>query len=144
MHACSTNHVANRWSLFPASPDIASLKRCLIARAHSGISDENEKPLPFPTCITARLRPGQSERLVEKLLAICAHGAHLLPGTAVRSIGRDPRCPDEAQVVLIWRAALMAPKEEREAALAALRVDLAEIVVWETARSVEGQVIIHA
>jgi len=98
----------------------------------------------YLTSITARLRPGQGERLVEKLLAIRAHGAHLLPGTAARYIAHDPRCPDEVQIILVWRAALLPPDDEREAALAALRTDLTEVIAWETAQSKESQVVIHA
>ncbi len=103
-----------------------------------------EKNLPFLTCITVRLRPGQGARLVEKLLEIRAAGKHLLPGTVARYIVRSRDCPDEVQIILVWRAAVMPPDEVREAALAALRNDLAEIVAWETARSTESQVIIHA
>jgi excisionase family DNA binding protein len=103
-----------------------------------------ENNLQYLTIITAQLHPGQRERLVEKLLEIRTAGKHLLPGTAARYIVRSRECPDEVQIVLVWRSAIMPPAEEREAALAALRDDLAEIVAWETALYKESQVVIHA
>jgi hypothetical protein len=36
------------------------------------------------------------------------------------------------------------PPEERKAALAALRADLAPILEWETASLTEGQVLLYA
>lgn len=103
-----------------------------------------EHNLQYLTIITAQLRPGQGERLVEKLLEIRTAGKHLLPGTAARYIVRSQGCPDEVQIVLVWRSAIMPPDEERESALAALRADLAEIVAWETALYKESQVVMHA
>ena len=103
-----------------------------------------EENLQYLTIISVQLRSGQRERLREKLLSIHAAGKHLLPGTVARYIVRSRDCPDEVQIILVWRAAVMPPDEVREAALAALRNDLAEIVAWETARSTESQVIIHA
>ena len=103
-----------------------------------------EHNLQYFTTITVQLRQGQSERLEQKLHEIRATGKHLLPGTSARYIVRDQESPDEVQILLVWRAALMPPAEEREAALAALRADLAEILAWETAVYKESQVVLHA
>ena len=103
-----------------------------------------EENLLYLTIMTVQLRPGQRERLRGKLLSIHALGKHLLPGTAARYIGYNCQCPDELQIVLVWRAAILPSEEERRAALTALRDDLAECVAWETAISQESQVIIHA
>jgi excisionase family DNA binding protein len=103
-----------------------------------------EENLLYLTIMTVQLRPGQRKRLREKLLSIHALGKHLLPGTAARYIGYNRQCPDELQIVLVWRAAILPSEEERRAALIALRDDLAECVTWETAISQESQVIIHA
>lgn len=103
-----------------------------------------ENNLQYLTSITARLRPGQGKRLKEKLLEIRTEGRHLLPGTAARYIVCSRDCPDEVQIMLIWRSAIMPPERERETALAALREDLAEVVAWETALYKESQVVMHA
>lgn len=103
-----------------------------------------ENNVQYLTSITARLRPGQGKRLTEKLLEIRTQGRHLLPGTAARYIVRGHDCPDEVQIMLVWRSAIMPPEKERETALAALREDLAEIVAWESALYKESQVVMHA
>jgi excisionase family DNA binding protein len=103
-----------------------------------------EHNLQYLTSITVRLRPGQGGRLTEKLLEIRTEGRHLLPGTAARYIVRSRDCPDEVQIVLVWRGAIMPAEEERETALAALRDDLAEVIAWETAFYKESQVVMHA
>ena len=103
-----------------------------------------EQNLQYLTTITVPLRRGQSERLEQKLCEMRATGTHLLPGTSARYIVRSQENPEEVQIVLVWRAALMPPAEEREAALAALRADLSEVLAWETAVYTEGQVVLHA
>lgn len=94
--------------------------------------------------ITVCLRPGQDERLGATLREIRATGQHQLPGTTARYLTRSREHPDQVQLLLIWREAILPPKEEREMALAALRAELADIVRWETALYREGQIILHA
>ena len=89
------------------------------------------------------MRPGQGERLDAKLEEIRAAETHLLPGTVARYIARNRGRPDDVQIVLVWRSTVMPPEAEREAALQALRDDLAEIIDWESAWSEEGQVLMH-
>jgi excisionase family DNA binding protein len=100
--------------------------------------------LQYLTTISVRIRQGQSGQLDRKLAEIRLAGKHLLPGTAARYIARSQNSPDDVQIVLIWRSAVMPPAEEREAALATLRADLADILDWETAIHKEGQVMMHA
>lgn len=100
--------------------------------------------LQYLTSITVHVRPGQSERLDQKLNEIRIAGKHLQPGTAARYIARNQHSPSEVQIVLVWRRAVMPPKEERESAFAALCSELAEILDWETAVYKEGQVLMHA
>jgi hypothetical protein len=69
---------------------------------------------------------------------------HLLHGTVDRYITRIEHDPQLVQIVLVWRAQVMPPEEEREVALAALCADLAEVLIWETACRQEGRVILHA
>lgn len=100
--------------------------------------------LQYLTCITVRVRTGQSERLEQKLMEIRLRGKHLLPGTVARYIVRNSLNPDDVQIVLVWRRIVMPPEEERQAAIADLCTDLAEILDWQTALYSEGQVVMNA
>jgi len=95
------------------------------------------------THIAVRIRPGQGDRLASKLEEIRTGGRHLLPGTIARYIARGEQRPDEVQIMLVWRNTVMPSDEEREAALAALRVELADILDWEHAVSEHGRVMMH-
>lgn len=103
-----------------------------------------EQNLQYLSIITVQLHPGREKQLLEKLQEIRVEGRHLLQGTAARYIVRSRTCPDEVQILLIWRSAIMPPQREREVALTALRNDLAEVVVWETAHYEECQVVLRA
>ncbi len=99
--------------------------------------------LQYLTHITVSIRPGQEDKLAQKLEEIRADEKHLLPGTVARYIARNEEKPEDVQIVLIWRSTVMPPKEEREAALAALRSELAEILDWESAWSESGKILMH-
>jgi len=103
-----------------------------------------EQNLQYLSSITLQLRPGKGKRLMEKIQEMRVEGRHLLQGTAARYIVRSQASPDEVQILLVWRSAIMPPQREREAALVALRKDLSEVVAWETARYEESQVVLHA
>lgn len=99
--------------------------------------------LQYTTIIFANLRKGSEEKLAAKLEEIRAGKRHALPGTVARYIARNTEKPNEIHIVLVWRSTVMPSEVEREAALAALRAELAEIVDWETAWSEQGQVLMH-
>ena len=99
--------------------------------------------LLFLTQIIVPLRPGQHDRFDKKLKEIHADEKHLLPGTVARYIARSEAKPDDIQIVLVWRSTVMPPAAEREAALAALREELAEIVDWDSSWSEYGRVLMH-
>jgi excisionase family DNA binding protein len=99
--------------------------------------------LQYTTVIFANLRAGSEAKLAAKLAEIRAGKKHLLPGTVARYIARNAEKPNEIHILLIWRSTVMPAEAEREAALAALRADLAEVVDWETAWSEQGQVLMH-
>ncbi|HEX7734609.1 MAG TPA: hypothetical protein VF458_07095, partial [Ktedonobacteraceae bacterium] len=61
-----------------------------------------------------------------------------------RYILRSQYDPDEITIILVWRSAIMPPAEDREASLAALYADLADVLNWETASLKEGRVLMHA
>lgn len=101
------------------------------------------KNIQYLTVIFVRLLKGQSEEFERRLAEIRSHEKHLLPGTVARYIARGRGKPEDIQIVLIWRSTVMPPDEEREAALAALRSDLAGVLDWETAWLEESQVVLH-
>src|SRR5579883_951797 len=102
-----------------------------------------DKNIQYLTIIFARIRDGQGERFDAKLEEIRAEEKHLLPGTVARYIARSEEKPEDVQMVLVWRSTVMPPASEREAALAALQAELAEILDWENAWSEYGRVLMH-
>lgn len=96
------------------------------------------------TRITVRLLPGSEARLRDKLDEMQAERKHCFPGTSARYIAQDQAHPEEVEITLVWRGAVKPSESEREAALDALRVELAEIMEWQTAQVKEGQVLLHA
>lgn len=93
--------------------------------------------------ITVLVRSETSHLLEQRLIEIRSGHKHLIPGTVARYIARNKSNADEVQMVLVWRKLVMPPEHEREAALNELRVDLADILDWETASYMEGQVILN-
>jgi excisionase family DNA binding protein len=98
----------------------------------------------YLTTMMVQVRQGQNENLERKLDEFRIDHKHPLPGTVNRYITRLKHDPQLVQIVLIWRAQVMPPEEEREAALAALWADLAGVLMWETVCCLEGQVVLHA
>lgn len=66
-----------------------------------------------------------------------------MPGTVARYIVRNIADPARVQLVLLWRYKTMPSEREREAALEALRADLADLLDWESASYLEGQVLLN-
>lgn len=96
------------------------------------------------TTIVARVRPGQGKILEEKTAEWRRERKHALEGTSARYVVRDQANPEEIDIVLIWRKLAMPALACREAALAALKEDLAEVLEWEEAIVKEGMVLLHA
>jgi excisionase family DNA binding protein len=100
--------------------------------------------LQFLTTINVQVREDQGEKLEARMEAIRASGQHRISGTVARYIVRNHANPDHVQIVLVWRKLVMPPDEEREAAIAALRIELNDILAWETAAYHEGCVLLSA
>ncbi len=98
----------------------------------------------YMTTVTVRVRPGQGEALESRLMEIHGSAAHGFFGTSARYVVRNLGDPAEIDLVLVWRGAVMPARECREAALAALAADLAEVLAWETAVMKEGQALLYA
>lgn len=94
------------------------------------------------TRIPARIRPGLAERFDQKLEEMRMHGKHLVPGTVARYFVRDLGDPDDVDIVLVWRSTVMPPEKERQAALSALRAELADVLNWDDVQR-EGEVMMH-
>lgn len=104
-------------------------------------SEHNEQVL---TLISTRLYPGQEEQLASRLDAMRRHNSHCVSGTAARHLVRNKDDSQDITLVLVWRMEVMPNAEEREAALAALRAYLADVLDWDTARMKEGCALLHA
>ena len=101
------------------------------------------KNIQYLTIISTYIKSGQQDRFEKKLRDIHGTGKHLIPGTVARYIARGEEKPDDVQIVLVWRSTVMPGKEEREAALRALREEFAEILDWDTARSEYSRVVMN-
>ncbi|SRR5258707_563788 len=98
----------------------------------------------YVTMITVRVRVGASEALEDRLVEIQGSSAHRFFGTSARYVVQNQRDPDEIDLVLVWRSAVMPDLACREAAVAALAADLVDVLEWETAVVKEGQTLLHA
>ena len=96
------------------------------------------------TTITVQILPGQNERLESRLNEIRQQGTHAFPGTARRYITRSLLDPNRVQVLLIWRGTVLPTEEERGAALAAFRAELADLLDWQTACTRESRLLLLA
>lgn len=101
------------------------------------------KNIQYLMNLSAHIKPGQQENFSKKLKEIQRGKKHLLPGTVARYVALGEENPDTVQVVLIWRSTVMPAKEEREAALNALREDFAGIVDWTVVRNEYNQVVMN-
>lgn len=127
--------------------DVLNYRRRPPGRLRTRTPVWHEPPVMNPaslTSITVGIRPGREQKFLQKMQEIRLCNKHLLCGTTARYIMHNMDKGNEVQIVLIWRAVSMPPEEERQAALAALFDDLAEVLDWQTAIFAEGVVVIHA
>jgi hypothetical protein len=94
--------------------------------------------------IRTRVRECARERLEQRLEEIRAAKKHHLVGTVARLILRSQDDPTAIQILLVWRQLVMPSEEERQAAIATLCDDLADLLDWEHAIWSEGQVLLYA
>ena len=127
--------------------DVLNYRRRAPGRLRTRVPTWHEPPVMNPaslSSITVRIRPGQEQHFLRKVREIRLGNKHLLCGTTARYIMHNMDRGNEVQIVLIWRGASMPAEEERQAALAALFADLAEVLDWQTALFAEGVVLLHA
>lgn len=97
----------------------------------------------FITSVTVQMRTGQRQALVEKLEEIRQNSRHVFPGTVIRLVVESETIPDQVEISLIWRQAVIPGIAEREQALEDLRQELANVLDWDTARYNNGKVLMH-
>lgn len=96
------------------------------------------------TSVEADLLEGITEKaFLQALEKVKSSGEYLFEGTIARYVFSDRETPRRVQFLLIWRATVMPPDDEIERALAALRVPLAHVLAWETARNSTQRIWMH-
>ena len=95
------------------------------------------------TVITVQVRPGQQQRLVEKLQAIHEADQYTFPGTIARYILRGDEQLNSVYILLIWKSTEMPDEETRQQHLVAFQTELADVLDWETAQIETNEAIIH-
>lgn len=103
-----------------------------------------ERNLQYLWIITACFKQGQREHLAQRLAEIRVDKRHLLPGTVARYVVQDETNPELVRCVLVWRQTATPPEAERDAAIAAWKADLADLIAWETACTTRGLVVMNA
>lgn len=130
-----------------SAQSVAALKRRAPGRVRTTIPRWRAAPQANQCTllhISVRLRPGQEECFHHHLQQMRQANTHCLPGTMARYIVRNQSDPDEVDIVLLWRAAIAPPEQQREQALAALAAEFANVFDWNQARRKEGEVVLHA
>jgi excisionase family DNA binding protein len=97
----------------------------------------------FIASVAVQIRDGQQQALMEKLEEIRQNSKHIFPGTVMRLIVESETIPDQVEISLIWRQAVMPSNTEREQALEDFRQELADVLDWNTAQYNNGRVLMH-
>lgn len=105
-------------------------------------------PAPLPeaqalTSLSVQLRTGQEHALEIWLRQVEQENRHPFPGTVARLIACGQTDPTRVQILLLWEKEEQLSSPECQAALAALRADLASLVNWQTERSDDLTIVLH-
>ncbi len=95
------------------------------------------------TDILVQILPGQQERLVEKLKAICKGQRHTFPGTIERYIFKDDTVRATVSIWLIWKDTEMPDESIRKRDFASFKEELSDVLNWETAQISTKEGIIY-
>src|SRR2546430_7836945 len=82
--------------------------------------------------IRVRLRPGQQERLIEKLKTILEAQRYLFPGTMQRYVFEEDAEPKYIIITLIWKDTEMPDESVIQQDLQPLQTELADVLDWDT------------
>lgn len=103
----------------------------------------NSRSTIIATDIYVQLRPGQQEKLVEKLKAIQRADLHTFPGTIARYVVKGDPELSTVHFFLVWKDVEVPIEVTHQRDLAAFQEELADVLVWETAQYNTAEVIIH-
>ncbi len=95
------------------------------------------------TDIYVQLRPGQQERLVEKLKAIQMADRHTFPGTIARYVVKGDAELMTIHIFFVWKDIEIPLEVTNHRDLVAFKEELADVLDWETAQYKTNEVIIH-
>jgi excisionase family DNA binding protein len=88
----------------------------------------------FGTEICVQVRPGQQERLIEKLMAIYKGQRHTFPGTIQRYIFKGNEALTNLVVWLVWKDTETPNEAIREKNLLEFQAELDDVLDWSTAQ----------
>lgn len=117
-----TGRPRKRAPLWRASPDMGSLT---------------------VTYIQVQIKAGQQENLLKKLAMIRKKGLHLFSGAINRLISLDDSQNATVTIQLVWKSGEIPDEEERQQDFEAFKMELNDVLDWESAQSRTGKAIIH-
>lgn len=97
----------------------------------------------FMTLIEVPVQAGQRDALAWKLEEIWQERQHLFPVTIARYIARNERVPENVEIVLIWKSALMPDEATREQAPEEFRQATADVLDWNRAQYGNSAILMH-
>jgi excisionase family DNA binding protein len=93
--------------------------------------------------IRVKVRPDQQEKLRLKLWKIKQEKRHTFPGSLLRLIMREETYPDIISILLAWESNNESDDKAIQMALKDFQQELADVLVWETAKVSLGTAIIY-
>ena len=93
--------------------------------------------------IAVRVRPGQRERLIERLKNIREVQQHLFRGTMQRYVFEDEENPAQVLISLIWKDTELPDERILQEELDVFQQAFADVLDWSTARYTRKRAIIH-
>ena len=95
------------------------------------------------TDLQVQIRPGQQEKLVEKLKAIQEEKRHTFTGTIARYVLKDAASFTAVNIWLVWKDTEMPGEVTRQQELEAFKAELADVLDWGTAQYSTKEGIIY-
>ncbi|GHO65554.1 hypothetical protein KSC_044460 [Ktedonobacter sp. SOSP1-52] len=95
------------------------------------------------TYIRVNVKENKQELLKQILSTFRQDERFLFPGTVVRYISLDETSPLSVTIQFVWKQTDMPTQEIQEQELAGFKVELGEVLDWNTAQYINGTVLIH-
>ncbi len=113
------------------------------ARGGASWSGYRHRNILSATQIQVQVRPGQQEQLRRILLMMREADLHALSGTVERYILEGDAALNTLIILMIWKVIEMPDETTRARELDALKLELADVVDWETAVEKSNRILIH-